>query len=219
MAQNVRPGRLDMSFKQFVDPPTDDSERTRTAVTKDDLLVTIVGANTGDVCRVPSQVAEHYVCQSVALIRMVDPSIAEYVECFLVAQDGGQKAFAKHIYGAGRPHLSFDQLKSVCVPLPPKEERELIVNAYRQLRDEMVQLSADLAAARRTSAKLRQSVLSAAFAGKLTQRDPQDETAGALLKRLREAKASAPVLLNKSAGHKRSRLSQADDDSAQETSL
>lgn len=82
MAQNVRPGRFDMKSKQYVDPPANDPERARTIVRKDDLLVTIVGANTGDVCRVDIEVADHFVCQSVALMRLVDPAMAEYVECF-----------------------------------------------------------------------------------------------------------------------------------------
>ena len=32
-----------------------------------DILITIVGANTGDVCRVPSSLPELFVCQSVSL--------------------------------------------------------------------------------------------------------------------------------------------------------
>ena len=51
MAQNVRPARFDMSFRQSVNPPSDDSSCERSRVERDDLLVTIVGANTGNVCR------------------------------------------------------------------------------------------------------------------------------------------------------------------------
>ena len=52
MAQNVRPGHFDMGFRQKVNPPAADSSCERSLVACDDLLVTIVGANTGNVCRV-----------------------------------------------------------------------------------------------------------------------------------------------------------------------
>jgi type I restriction enzyme S subunit len=52
MAQNIRPGRYNHAYVKHVAPPVGDPETARTRVKKDDLLVTIVGANTGDVCRV-----------------------------------------------------------------------------------------------------------------------------------------------------------------------
>jgi type I restriction enzyme S subunit len=51
-------------------------------VFRDDLLVTIVGANTGDVCRVPEPVEEHYVCQSVALMRPVEPATGRFLDVY-----------------------------------------------------------------------------------------------------------------------------------------
>jgi type I restriction enzyme, S subunit len=47
MAQNVRPGVLDWSFRQAVDPPSNDPSRERSQIYKGDLLIAIVGANTG----------------------------------------------------------------------------------------------------------------------------------------------------------------------------
>ncbi len=52
MAGNVRMGKLDLAKRQAVDPPPDHRDRKRSQVEPNDLLVTIVGANTGDVCRV-----------------------------------------------------------------------------------------------------------------------------------------------------------------------
>src|SRR5262249_39195940 len=46
MAQNIRPGRYNHSYVNPVAPPVGDPETARTRVRKDDLLVTIVGANT-----------------------------------------------------------------------------------------------------------------------------------------------------------------------------
>ena len=69
LAQNVGPGQLDFSETKNVNPPSDASGRDRAMVQKDDLLVTIVGANTGDVCRVGRELDEHWVCQSVEIGR------------------------------------------------------------------------------------------------------------------------------------------------------
>jgi type I restriction enzyme S subunit len=182
MAQNVRPGRFDRSFVQLVDPPQDDPERIRTRIQQDDLLVTIVGANTGDVCRVDSNVVDHYVCQSVALMRPVRGDLAEYLDLFLNAERGGQAAFARMMYGAGRPHLSFDQLKSVAVPLPPSAEIAAILQAVRE-----AWIEADAMPAEDFASALRQSILHAAFTGRLVPQDPADEPAAALLARLRAA--------------------------------
>lgn len=192
MAQNVRPGHFDTRFRQLVDPPANDPERKRTRVQRDDLLLTIVGANTGDVCRVDLEIEDHYVCQSVALIRLVDASLSEYTEAYLVADEGGQRAFAKHIYGAGRPHLSFDQIRSVHVPLPPQAEQRHVVGAYQELQAELRQMSSDIEGSHVASESLRQSILNAAFSGKLVPQDPADEPASALLARIQAQRESAP---------------------------
>ena len=126
MAQNVRPGRFTPHPRQPVDPPEDDPERERTRVQRDDLLVTIVGANTGDVCRINADVTDHYVCQSVGLLRPVIAEIAAFTEPYLTSTAGGQAAFKQMMYGAGRPHLSFDQLRSLPIPVPPLSEQSQI---------------------------------------------------------------------------------------------
>jgi type I restriction enzyme S subunit len=56
MAQNVRPWRPDFSYTQHVDPPIDHPDRIRSEIRRDDLLTTIVGANTGQACRVAEEV-------------------------------------------------------------------------------------------------------------------------------------------------------------------
>ncbi|PMY01652.1 hypothetical protein C1Y22_35815, partial [Pseudomonas sp. MPR-R2A5] len=87
LAQNVRPMKLDLTESQPVSQPMEDAETVRTLVNKDDLLITIVGAKTGDVCRVPSQLREHYVCQSVALLRPGVSHLAKYLEIWLASPE------------------------------------------------------------------------------------------------------------------------------------
>lgn len=73
LAGNIRPMAFDAQPRRYVDPPLDSADARRSRIERDDLLVTIVGANTGDLCRVPTELNNHFVCQSVALIRLLEP--------------------------------------------------------------------------------------------------------------------------------------------------
>jgi len=193
MAQNVRPGRYNHSYVKYVDPPHHLKDVERSRIQRDDLLVTIVGANTGDVCRIDFDAKEHFVCQSVALMRPVLPEIAAYLEMYLIAPDGGRGQMDKVIYGAGRPHLSFDQIENFAIPVPPPAE---IVEILRRVSDAataradaLTLLDAEAADA----ARLKQSILKAAFEGQLVLQDPADEAASAILTRLAAKPPAAPA--------------------------
>lgn len=185
MAQNVRPGHLDLTFKQLVDPPEDDRDRLRSQVEQGDLLVTIVGANTGDVCRVPMTLPEHYVCQSVALMRLVAVDVAPFLCYYMVSYDHGQRQYRRYIYGAGRPHLSFDQLRMTPVLIPPATEQNRIVQEVERRLSLVADIDAIIDHNLKRAERLRQSILKRAFEGKLVPQDPNDEPAGVLLERIR----------------------------------
>jgi type I restriction enzyme S subunit len=166
MAQNVRPGRLDLSFVQHVDPPPTDASCARSQVEEGDLLVTIVGANTGDVCRIPRPLPEHYVCQSVALMRPAIRSLSRYLEAYLNSPPG-QAVFDGFMYGQGRPHLGFEQLETTPVPLPPADEAERIVALVEDRISVGAAVAAPIGANKARIARLRQSILKWAFDGRL----------------------------------------------------
>ncbi len=185
MAQNVRPMRFDLSEVFAVDPPPDGPDAIRSEVQKDDILITIVGANTGDVCRFPLDEQKHYVCQSVALLRMVDLKVSPFVELILSGKGAGRDQLEKFIYGAGRPHLSFEQLRSVCVPLPSLEEQALIMDRVSEAFEKIRAVEHICLSELTRSKGLRQSVLKDAFSGRLVDQDPSDEPAGELLARIK----------------------------------
>jgi type I restriction enzyme S subunit len=184
MAQNVRPLRFDRSYRLAVAPPQNDRDRARSEVFKDDLLVTIVGANTGDSCRVPEELREHYVCQSVALLRPVSPETSRFLELYLNSSGHGLAEYKKWIYGEGRPHLSFDHLREMLVCLPSLREQQEIVRRVEGLFALADRIEARLAAAQRQVDTLTPSLLARAFAGKLVPQDPADEPADELLERI-----------------------------------
>lgn len=194
MAQNVRPGRYDGSVNQHVDPPMENAETERTRVQIDDILVTIVGANTGDVCRFPLKSKTHFVCQSVAMMRLSCPEYARFVELYYQSRSGGQRQYTRYIYGAGRPHLSFEQLKKTVVPIPDPREAAEIVNAVDRIFSELDAAESMIDAELMRATSLRHALLKAAFSGQLVPQDPNDEPASVLLERIRaERENEAPV--------------------------
>jgi len=164
LAQNVRPMRLDLTERQAVAAPVGDAETERTRVQENDILVTIVGAKTGDVCRVPGGLVDHFVCQSVALVRPVLAQTARFAELYLASQENGQAQWKALIYGQGRPHLSFEQLRTTEVALPPLAEQARIVAEVERRLSVVDEMDAAVAANLQRATRLRQSVLQSAFA-------------------------------------------------------
>jgi len=193
MAQNVRPARLDLSYRQLVDAPLDDASTTRSEIKRGDLLVTIVGANAGDVCPVNVDLPEHYVCQSVALMRPLLPEMSPFLNVYLNSPEHGQRQYRRFIYGAGRPHLRFDQLQVTVISLPPLDEQGRIVAEVERRISVIDELEATVEANLKRAAGLRQSILKRAFEGKLVPQDPTDEPASVLLERIRAERAARQV--------------------------
>ena len=163
LAQNVRTMRLNLSDRQAVDPPKSDAETVRTRVSIGDLLVTIVGAKTGEVCRIPMELVDHYVCQSVALLRPLRPASAKFMELYLASPENGQAQWKHYIYGQGRPHLSFEQLKMTAIAVPPLAEQQQIVLEVERRLSVIDELEATVQANFNRANRLRQSILARVF--------------------------------------------------------
>ncbi len=171
LAQNVRLMRLDLSERQAVDPPKNDAETARTRVSIGDILVTIVGAKTGEVCRIPMELVDHFVCQSVALLRPLMPASAKFMELYLASPENGQAQWRQYIYGQGRPHLSFEQLKMTAIALPSLAEQQEIVAEVERRLSVIEELEAAVEANLTRADRLRQAILSQAFSGRLIGQD------------------------------------------------
>jgi type I restriction enzyme S subunit len=166
LSQNVRPFVLNWSTVLHVDPPENDPDRKRSEVQKDDLLITIAG-NTGDVCRVRDDLDQYYVCQSVAMVRLVLKEISPYIEVYLNSPSHGQKQYDDWAYGEGRPHLSFNQLKKTTILLPPVAEQNEIISRVNALFERADAIEREVEAATKRTEALTQAVLGKAFRGDL----------------------------------------------------
>jgi type I restriction enzyme S subunit len=185
LAGNIKPMAFDPKPRQFVDPPLDGSDAKRTRINVEDLLFTIVGANTGDVCRVSSPVRNYFVCQSVALVRLREPERARFIELFLNTEAAGKAQIEKVIYGQGRPHLSFADLKRLRIPVIDVMQTQAFVKRLDEAFEMIDRFAAGATSARKLIDHLERAVLTKAFRGELVPQDPADEPAGVLLERIR----------------------------------
>ena len=189
-AQNLKHDRLDLADVAFVDLP-DKSEGMRTCVQIGDLLITITGANVTKTAFVTSDIGTAYVSQHVALARPIEGSNTEFLYWFLVSETAGRKQLTVSAYGAGKPGLNLENIRSIKILLPSAAEQTEIVayiNAILSI-ERSVSTQIDIQFAR--SDALRQSILKKAFSGQLVPQYPNDEPASVLLDRIRTEREKA----------------------------
>lgn len=113
-----------------------------------------------------------------------------YLMYFLMSQ---RRAFIKRGEGGAQPNISKEKIVVTLIPLPPIEEQQRIVDKIEELlplveeygkaETRLKELNADF------PDMLRKSILQQAVQGKLTERNPEDEPASELLKRIQAEKA------------------------------
>ena len=104
----------------------------------------------------------------------------KYLYWFIVAEAAGRKQLADAAYGAGKPGLNLENIRSVVVPLPPYAEQKSIVELIEEKLSVVDQLDQTIITALQQAEALRQSILKKAFSGQLVPQDPHDEPASAL---------------------------------------
>ena len=196
-SQDIKHDVLSLAACAHVNPPQG-GEGMRTRARKDDVLLTITGANVGKCARVAMSLDEAYVSQHVALIRLREPTLAPYVHMYVIAEAGGRGRLNKMAYGAGKPGLNLEQVRSLEVPVPPAWEIELITQRIDTLMEAVSRLEAEIDERLRSVAVQRQNIFRAAFSGQLVPQDPNDEPASVLLERIRARRqAAAPATKRK----------------------
>lgn len=187
-SQNINTDKLCLDDVAFVNPPRG-SEGARTKVQKNDLLLTITGANVGKVALVDVELEEAYVSQHVALLRPTMTLYCKYLHLYLTAKVGGRSQLDKAAYGAGKPGLNLTQVVGVSVPLPPVTEMTELMSQLALGLDSIDVQSDAVFTTQVTAAAQRKNILKAAFSGQLVPQDPNDEPASVLLDRIRAERA------------------------------
>ena len=190
-AQNIKHDRLELEDVAFVALP-DKAEGLRTRIQQGDLLITITGANVTKSALVKHDLGVAYVSQHVALCRPTTEILPEYLYWFVVAEAAGRRQLTDMAYGAGKPGLNLENIRSVNVPFPGLHEQQEIVEQIESKLSEADQLDQTLATALQQADALRQSILKKAFCGQLVKQDKNEEPASALLERIRAERLSGP---------------------------
>lgn len=186
-AQNLKFDRLDLTDVAFIKVP-DNAEGTRTRIHQGDILITITGANVTKSALVDRDLGVAYVSQHVALCRPTNEVFPKFLYWFIVTDSAGRKQLNKAAYGAGKPGLNLDNIKSVRLPLPDYSEQIAIVEAIEERLSICEEFDAEIERQIGNATALRQSILKQAFSGKLVPQDQKDEPAAALLERIRAEK-------------------------------
>lgn len=182
-AQNIRTDALVTADLARVRQPAGDAE-ARTRVKRDDLLITITGANVTKAAHVAEEIGEAFVSQHVGLCRPVLPELAGFLHLAVISEGVGRKQLSAAAYGAGKPGLNLLDLARLALPLPPRaEQAEIMRRVTKAVEMSLPPLE--------EATNLRQSVLHAAFSGRLLPQGlTTDEPASALLVRIRTSGAA-----------------------------
>jgi len=146
-----------------VNPPSN-SEGSRTQVAKNDLLIVITGAGVTNPALLDCDLGEAYVSQHVSLVRPTDKQLSEWLLLCLMADAGGRAELVERAYGAGKPGLNLDNIRSLSIPLPPLAEQHRIVAKVDALMALCDRLEASLDQSAATRRRLLDALLHEALA-------------------------------------------------------
>jgi type I restriction enzyme S subunit len=121
-----------------------------------------------------------------------------YLELFLRTAKSHLDAFAP---ATAQKNINLEVLNALAIPLPPRQEQEVIVEVVERIDTTTRRMEETLRANLVRAARLRQAILEKAFRGELVPQDPSDEPASALLESIRverdETIKSKPARLSK----------------------
>ncbi|GAA0231707.1 restriction endonuclease subunit S [Marinomonas primoryensis] len=192
-SQDINTDELEIDDAAFVKLPAK-VEGQRTKVQKEDLLITITGANVTKCARLKIELDDAYISQHVALIRLKNTEDSSFIELVLKALNAGRKQLTDLAYGGGKPGLNLQNIKDVKFSKPIYKERDEIVRLVDQYFAFADTIEAQVQKAQQRVDKLTQSILAKAFRGELVPQYPTDEPADELLKRIATARKEAEAL-------------------------
>lgn len=155
--QNIRTDRLILDDVAWVDLP-ESTEGRRARVLKDDILITITGANVTKAARVEVFIPDAYVSQHIALTRPRWSDLSPWLHLCFVSHGSARARLEKLAYG-DKPGLNLNHIRDLVLPIPPLAEQRRIVAKVDELMALVDALEAQLATARTAGSSLLDAVL------------------------------------------------------------
>ncbi len=187
-------GVLDMADKVFVSEEIHRGFLARSVVYPNDVLMNIVGPPLGQVSVVPETFAEWNINQAVAIFRAVDGVLPRFLSLNLLSPPAQSWLKTRSKTTAGQTNLTLEVCRSLPIPLPPQAEQAALIAVADEAIDRVAEQAQAIHISLKQSAAQRKNILQAAFSGQLVPQDPADESASALLARIRAERALQPKL-------------------------
>jgi len=162
-AQNIRFGQLKLEDLAYVRLPPN-PEGSRTKVEESDLLLVITGAGVTNPALVDQDIGEAYVSQHVGLIKIAEKKLSVWLRLCLMSQSGGRDELTERAYGAGKPGLNLENIRSLTIPLPPLAEQHRIVARVDELMSLCDQLEEKFSETEQDNHRFLEAVLQEALA-------------------------------------------------------
>lgn len=157
---DVRMNNISDEDAVFVNPPKN-AEADRTRVKPADVLLTITGSRIGRVAPVPERLNGAFISQHVAILRLKEGLLPEFLSMFLSLDTGGQRQIARVQYGQTKPGLNLDQIRGMRVPVPDVCQQQ----RFLELAKRVERLRAGQRESLRQAEHLFASLLDRAFTG------------------------------------------------------
>ncbi len=117
-----------------------------------------------------------------------EPKLASWINVVWQSETVRAQIRAHAATSAGQYNVSQSNMARFAIPIPPSEEQSEIVSRVEEAFSKADHVEAALDEQERAARALKQSILKAAFEGRLVPQDPADEPAAKLLERIRKAK-------------------------------
>ena len=155
----------------------------RSALYKDCLLMTFIGAGVGDTCIFHSNKRNH-LAPNVAKIEPFNEHINMEYALFFFMSSLGQLGVTNISKSTAQASLSMATIRELVIPIPPIKEQSRITNEVTKWFSLIDCIEENQNNLQETIKKAKSKILDLAIHGKLVPQDPTDEPACELLKRI-----------------------------------
>ncbi len=193
---NVYANRLELD--EIKEVGVSQAEAERTSLQEGDLLLVEGNGSIDQIGRVAMWDGSIDPClhqNHLIRVRLSDLTTARYVLLYLLSPMGRDKIASQSSTTSGLYNLSLSKTSSLEIPLPPVEEQHEILRRVNYLTKIADRLETKFDQTKAELKSLPKIILAKAFAGELTEPDPNDEPVSVLLKQIRkerEAIMNAP---------------------------
>lgn len=166
-----------------------DLQYKRARLVAGDLLLSIRGS-VGRLIEIPAILEGANITQDTARLSISKRLSTKYIYFALQSPDT-QRRMANAVRGVAVRGINIGDVRALQVPIPTLDEQTEIVRRVETLFTFADRLEARLQTARTATERLTPALLAKAFRGELVPQDPNDESAAALLARIRSGSTTA----------------------------